>query len=108
VDQIELEKEILQIRRLIELQKLRFLKDDDIKIDFHISGGTEKVRIPPMLLIPFVENAFKHGISLKETSFIHMHLAIQNKTLKFLVKNSIHPLKEQVKEYSGPHCQDQS
>lgn len=90
VDRIELEKEILQVRRLIDLQKLRFSEEDDISIDFTIDGGIEGVRIPPMLLIPFVENAFKHGISLEESSFIEIYLRGGEEDLEFRVKNSIH------------------
>jgi len=90
VDRINLEKEIHQIKRLIELQKLRFSKDDAIDIDFQIEGDTKKVQIPPMLLIPFVENAFKHGISIKAPSFINIHLSAQDDGLQFSIRNSIH------------------
>jgi len=90
VDRINLEKEIHQIKRLIELQKLRFSKDDAIDIDFQTEGDTKKVQIPPMLLIPFVENAFKHGISIKTPSFINIHLSAQDDGLQFSIRNSIH------------------
>jgi LytS/YehU family sensor histidine kinase len=90
VDLISLEKEIQQINRLIELQKLRFAKDDDIQIDFSIDGEAEKVQIPPMLLIPFVENAFKHGISLSAPSFVRIHLNADEDMLEFSVNNSKH------------------
>jgi LytS/YehU family sensor histidine kinase len=44
-----------------------------------------------MLLIPFIENAFKHGISLKEPSNIRISLVCKEKTLYFDISNSIHP-----------------
>jgi hypothetical protein len=91
-DKIELEKEIEQIRNFIELQKLRFSKDDTVKINFNISGNTSQVRITPMLLIPFVENAFKHGVSLKKYSPIDINLFVENSTLLFSVKNNINKL----------------
>jgi LytS/YehU family sensor histidine kinase len=91
VDKIDLEKEIDQIQRLIELHKLRFAAEDDIAIDFKIEGKTEDIRIPPMLLIPFVENAFKHGISLKQPSFVRMALVSGIGGLQFSVENSVHP-----------------
>ena len=47
-------------------------------------------RIAPMLLIPFVENAFKHGISLKEKSWIKIKLECHDNILNFEVRNSIH------------------
>ncbi|MFC2169476.1 sensor histidine kinase [Acidobacteriota bacterium] len=95
-DRIDLDKEADQIRRLIELQKLRFSDKDEIDINFKVLGETKKVQIPPMLLIPFVENAFKHGISLETPSFVHMVLKVQDKHLEFSVKNSKH----------APHSED--
>lgn len=94
VERIPLDKEIEQIRRLIDLYKLRFHKDDDISIDFEIIGKTESVEIPPMLLIPFVENAFKHGISLKEPSHIAIELSVGQSAVRFLIRNSNHPSNE--------------
>jgi len=90
VDRIDLEKEVQQIQRLIDLQKLRFTEEDTVDIQFRIEGDVTHVQIPPMLLIPFVENAFKHGISLREPSFIHIHLRAGKNEVAFSVKNSNH------------------
>ena len=98
VDRIDLDKEVDQVRRLIELQKLRFSPDDDIDIDFLVVGQTERIQIPPMLLIPFVENAFKHGISLDEASFVHIVLKAQEERLEFSIKNSTHTPRSEYKE----------
>src|SRR5690606_14858027 len=49
------------------------------------------LQIGPMLLIPFIENAFKHGISLKESSYIRISLVTKDKTLYFDISNSMHP-----------------
>jgi two-component system LytT family sensor kinase len=98
VEFINLEKEIRQINRLIELQKLRFAKDDDIQIDFSIDGEVTKVQIPPMLLIPFVENAFKHGISLVAPSFVRIDLNVEKDKLEFSVSNSKHTRPENKEE----------
>ncbi|MGV3540098.1 MAG: sensor histidine kinase, partial [Rufibacter sp.] len=59
--------------------------------------------IAPMLLIPFVENAFKHGISLKDKSWIRVSLHVDINKLFFDVYNSTHPKQEQdqVREESG-------
>ncbi|MFC2121323.1 sensor histidine kinase [Bacteroidota bacterium] len=89
VDKILLKKEIEQIKRLIELQKLRFSEDDDITINLNIDGDPEKTQIPPLILLPFVENAFKHGISLVKNSFIKINLRISETSIKFSVLNSI-------------------
>jgi LytS/YehU family sensor histidine kinase len=90
VSKIDLAKEIHQIRQLIKLQKLRFSIEDDLSIDFQIEGDVNAVKIPPMLLIPFVENAFKHGISCYEPSFLKIDLRIDESKLHLSVKNSIH------------------
>lgn len=107
VDKIDLEKEALQIKRLIELQKLRFSEDDDIQINFQIDGNVKGLYIPPMLLIPFVENAFKHGISLKASSFIKIYLNVKGNKLHFSVKNSLHAsIKEKEEAGSGVGLQN--
>jgi len=92
VDRISLDKEIDQIKRLIALQKLRFSEEDKIDIDFKIEGQTKSVLIPPMLMIPFVENAFKHGISLKAPSFIHIQLIVEQEILQLSIQNSCYDI----------------
>ncbi len=88
-DRIDLIKEIQHICDLIELEKLRFSPDDDIDIAFRIEGDINRVLIPPMILVPFVENAFKHGICPSQKSFIHIHLKAENRELRFSVDNGI-------------------
>ena len=90
VEMIELSKEIFQIRQIIELEKLRFTNEDKISIKFQINGELEDIFIPPMILISFVENAFKHGINIQKNSFININLNIDKKNLRFSVKNSNH------------------
>jgi len=101
VDRISLDKEIDQIKRLIELQKLRFSKDDKIDIDFKIEGQTKSALIPPMLMIPFIENAFKHGISLKVPSFIHIHLKVEPEVLQLSIRNSCHDIPSRKDEFNS-------
>ena len=100
VERISLEKEIEQIKRLIALQKLRFSEEDDIRIEFEVKGATAGIQIPPMLFIPFVENAFKHGISLQSASFINIHIDVGGEGLRFTVTNSAHPDRRE-REESG-------
>jgi LytS/YehU family sensor histidine kinase len=91
VERILLEKEVQQIKRMIKLQKLRFSPEDDIKVNLKTEGDFTNKSIPPMLLIPFVENAFKHGISLKAPSFVLIHLAaVSDNRLHFFISNSRH------------------
>lgn len=91
---IPLEKEVEYLLNYISLQQLRTLHSDDIKIEVQLDDEDLQYRIAPMLLIPFVENAFKHGISLKEQSWIKISLSCKNDKLYFDVYNSIHSKKE--------------
>jgi two-component system LytT family sensor kinase len=97
-EEIDLEKEVHQLHQLIELQKLRFSEEDDISIEFRIEGDMKGIQIPPMLLIPFVENAFKHGINFKASSFIKIFLKMTNNSIHFSVKNSVHTRNEKDEE----------
>lgn len=58
-EMVPLEKELDYIDKYISLQKLRF--EHPINAELQISGAAKDVKIPPLLLIPFIENAFKHG-----------------------------------------------
>lgn len=58
-EKVALKKEWEYIQKYIELQKLRF--DYPVRVNMHVSGAVDQVLLPPLLLIPFVENAFKHG-----------------------------------------------
>ncbi len=101
VDKIKLKKEINHINNFIELQKLRFSDDDVLNIEFNITGEIEKYSTPPMLLIPFIENAFKHGFSVKHKSLIRIDLMIYDNYLNFKVYNTIHKKVKQKTEQSG-------
>lgn len=87
-DKVLLDRELDYIRSFIEIQKLRLAEDDDFIIQFQIEGTTAGVRIAPMLLIPFVENAFKHGIDIQESSVIKIELIITDDEMIFSVFNS--------------------
>jgi two-component system LytT family sensor kinase len=89
-DMIPLEKEVEYLRNYIELQQLRTQVSDDIQIETHLNEQGCNHQIAPMLLIPFVENAFKHGISLKEPSWVKISLTCDADNLYFDVYNSLH------------------
>jgi len=89
-DKIFLTRDIDYLNNYIALQKLRIPRTSEITIETQIEDHLNKLQIAPMLLIPFVENAFKHGISLQEPSHIKISLQTQEKTLYFDVSNSIH------------------
>lgn len=103
IDKIPLSKEINYIENYIDLQKLRFHPDDDIKIHFEKSGAMDSFMISPFLLISFVENAFKHGISINHQSKIDIDIHLANNMLKFKVYNTKHYVGKNKpdSEYSG-------
>ncbi|MDB5030425.1 histidine kinase [Mucilaginibacter sp.] len=89
-EHISLMREIDYLNNYIDLQKLRTQTSPDIVINAEIEESINGLQIAPMLLIPFVENAFKHGISLREPSHIKITLQTRGTQLLFDVYNSIH------------------
>lgn len=86
--QVPVSKEVEYLQHYIALQQLRF--DDQLRIETYIdihSQDRERT-IAPMLLISFVENAFKHGTGLNTDPFIRITLKVQNNEMKFDVVNS--------------------
>jgi len=95
VERIGGDKEVEQIQRIIELQKLRYSKDDPVRIVFEVEGDPAAVLIPPMILVPFVENAFKYGLNPTAPSFIEIKLRFEESSFEFSLRNSIHEGQEQ-------------
>ncbi len=91
---ISVSREIDYLHNYIALQKLRTDPHSNIKIEAEIEQQVQTMQIAPMLLIPFVENAFKHGISFREPSYINVTLETKNNTLYFDVANSKHAKQE--------------
>ena len=93
-EKIALSREIDYLENYISLQRLRTDANPVIRIDTNIEQQVYPVQIAPMLLIPFVENAFKHGISFREPSHIKITLEIKDNTLYFDVFNNKHQKQE--------------
>ena len=84
---ISIEQELKIISDYIALESLRY--DDSLRIYFSNDVEDMKQAIPPLLLIPLVENAFKHGVSeTRSRPFVDIHLSVNQRQLTFLVKNS--------------------
>ncbi|HEY6161545.1 MAG TPA: histidine kinase [Bacteroidia bacterium] len=99
-DKVALEKELEYLQSYIDLQMLRF--GNDVKLELDIQNKCEGVSIEPMLLIPFVENAFKHGIVWIDRPEISIQLGCTGHELKFSVKNKFNDkVKEQKDKSSG-------
>ena len=92
-ERVELEREVEQIRRLIALEKLRFAATDDIHVTLDVDADLSDVTVAPMLLVPFVENAFKHGIRRSAPSFVRVALSTEAQSVRFIVENSLHALR---------------
>ncbi len=89
-DYIPVAKEIEYLENYIALQKLRMQVSPDIIIEDTITADDCDHQIAPMLLIPFVENAFKHGISITEPSWIRVKLNCNENDVIFEVRNSVY------------------
>lgn len=89
-DKVALEKEIHHLKNFIEVYQLRISENDDVFINLVTKGDTKTVKISPMLLIPFVENAIKHGVNPKTKSVINISIETQKGKLYFKVTNTIH------------------
>lgn len=87
-DKVSLKQEIQFLEDYLSLEKIRLSKNTDIR--FEVSGIVSDVLIAPLLFIPLVENAFKHGLKTnKSGSFAHFSLSVQGKDLFFEAKNSL-------------------
>ncbi len=96
---VNLTKEISYIKNYIDLQKLRLF--DNVKIKFEINGDFEKEMIEPMLLIPFIENAFKHGIDNEKRCIIEINLKCERGRLEMKIANSIIKAGENIDKISS-------
>jgi len=93
--QVPLEKEITYVRNYLDLEKLRH--GEGVNIHFDVENDVEGKNIAPLLLIPFVENAFKHGIKNQiRDGYVYMNLKINENVLFFDITNSKPPLKQMV------------
>ncbi len=86
-EEIPLSRDLEYIRNYIDLQKLRISKN--ITIQYEVSGVTNDLLIAPLLLITFIENAFKHGISYSSPSAIDIRIGITGTDLSLTVGNTI-------------------
>jgi two-component system LytT family sensor kinase len=90
-DKISLTREFEYLQNYIGLQRLRTDTNPQIQIDVDIQREVDpSLQIAPMLLIPFVENAFKHGISLRHASHLKISLEVKEHSVYFDVNNSKH------------------
>ena len=89
---VPLEREISFLQNYITLMKLRYT--DKVRISVDIPASLPNKEVPPLMFITFVENAFKHGVSYRQESFIDIAMAIDGDRLTFTCVNSRIPKEE--------------
>lgn len=98
-EKIPLNKELIYIGKFIELQKIRTTNQH--YINYSVKGDPTNFMIPPMLLIPFIENAFKHTENKKTENAININLDIEKEKFVFECENSYNQNTQMKQEHSG-------
>lgn len=98
-DLVLLEDEINYIGNYIELQRLRL--DRSVKVEYYEPENIPELKIAPMLLIPFVENAFKHGVNSEQKSHIVIDITINKYQIQLNVTNNKVDIQQSISEKSG-------
>lgn len=83
---VPLTKEVAFVRTYIKLMQLRY--SDKVRITLDLPSEVPDRTIPPLILISFIENAFKHGVSYQRESFIGVKMAVEGDALRFECRNS--------------------
>lgn len=96
---VPLQNEVDFIHNYIELQQVRLT--EKTKVIFQSEGEIENKLVAPLIFIPFVENAFKYGISTKHESTIDIQLKVIENKLELSVKNYIVPSESNMLENTG-------
>ncbi|MEI7896756.1 MAG: histidine kinase [bacterium] len=97
---IELKKEIEFIHSFISLMQLRH--SEEVEVTVKIPDQIPDVKIPPMLFISLLENAFKHGVNYPQKSYIYFELQFNDNHLNCIIRNSKHKVAPNSQgEYSG-------
>lgn len=81
-------KEVDVIETYLNLIKVRLT--DNVQVDFAVELKNKEFRIPALLFIPLIENAFKHGVSTASPSFVRIHLFVDQDGLMLEMSNSVH------------------
>ena len=95
-EKVSLEKEIEYLQSYVDLQQQRFGKNVKLIMDTSKVDGSYKIE--PMLLIPFVENAYKHGTGMIENAQIEIELKAEKNILQFSVRNKFNNQPQEIKD----------
>lgn len=95
-EKVLLKNEVEYLQSYIDLQQQRF--GTKVKLNISLNVKDDWYTIEPMMLIPFVENAFKHGVGLIENPQINIELSTKDNMLYFLVLNKFNPATKEIKD----------
>lgn len=99
-EKVKLNKEINFLRNYIDLEAMRMV--NPLQLEFREELEHENILIPPMLLIPLVENIFKHGVDkMQMCNEVNIYLQVNNKHLFFRVQNRVHEEKASANKKGG-------
>ncbi|MFT3980074.1 MAG: sensor histidine kinase [Ferruginibacter sp.] len=98
-DFVWLEDEINYISNYIELQKIRL--DKTVRLEYNSPEQIPALHIAPMLLIPFIENAFKHGVNPEQKSSIRIDISIHKTEFQLNIVNNKVPTQQDISQRSG-------
>ena len=93
-----IKKEVEFLESYVDLMRLRF--SENVRITLNIPSVIPERQLPPLIFTSLIENAFKHGISYKDASFITIELVFGEERMLLVVKNS-KPPKGRTEEFSG-------
>jgi len=92
-EKVPLARELEFLKHYIDLMRLRFTEKVEITTCF--PSETQNLQIPPLVYATFVENAFKHGISYLQKSYVDVRIEIQAEHILFVCRNTVRPAREQ-------------
>ncbi len=99
MDDVRLEQEIELVKSYIKLEQLRLTDNCDLQV--RTSKVDKSMKISPLLFLPFVENAFKHGTHPMNPCFVHIRIDVDDEHIIFHVSNSIIRNRKVVKTHIG-------
>ncbi len=98
-EKVLIKNEVEYLQSYIDLQQMRYSTKLNLQVHFDVKDEWEAIE--PMLLVPFIENAFKHGNGLQKNPEIHISLKVENNQLEFQVKNKFVPSDKSKDKISG-------
>ena len=99
-ERIPLSKDIEFLKNYIELMRVRYYQDIDIRFNYP-TNMPSSLTVPPLVLIVFVENAFKHGVSYSHSSYIHIDISVNETDVEARFINSSYYNSSSIKQSTG-------